>query len=340
MIRGPLALTDIEPSLTSGLGKCKVEVRTSHGRSVITEKEKNEGDNSIVEFKNGKLAIPVKRRFSSPLIIAFTDSLLGVKQKKVAEAVVWLMDIPDRSRRRIHVPVYRAKDFLRLEQNYWTPYNFDEDSSSTTRRHEADYDTSDSHNETIRMAQEKLEERGLEQIAVLSIDLCVEPGLSSAHRSLTKKEPRQRVVMEGFDWAIMSGLRHDPAASQGHSDEESDMDTQLPERRDQHDQTLGHIEEDDTDEQEDAQSTLDEYLATRRTFGSVNEHNSSQTPMTVSLDTTESGSGSVSSQPGYANSGHSGRKGSMEHTSDKGAEKGWKQKYHEWKSKQVGMIWR
>lgn len=356
MIRGALALTDIEPSVASSLSKCKVQVRTSHGRSVITEKQKSDEDESVIEFNNRKLALPVKRRFSSPLIVAFTDSLLSVKQRKVAEAVIWLMDIPDRSRTRIHIPgkspedgkvygcsdipllsVYRTKDFSRLEQNYWTPYNFDEESSSSTESHHPKYNTSDSHNETIRRARDKVEERGLERIATLSIDLSVEPGLSSAHRSLTKKEPRQRVVMEGFDWAIMSGLRRDPAESQGNSDEDSDIGTEHSQPREQEAQRLEYFGEDDTNEQEDGQSTLDEYLASRRTFDPEDDHEPSYIPVAGSTDTTEVGSGGFSSQAGYTNSQQNGRKRSMESASDDGAEKGWKQKYQEWKSKQVSM---
>ncbi|KAJ9098139.1 hypothetical protein QFC21_004468 [Naganishia friedmannii] len=332
MIRGALVLTDIESSLSASLCKCKIELRTSHGRSVINEKPKSDGDESVIEFNGGRLALPVKRRFSSPLIIAFTDSLLGVKHKKVAESVVWLMDIPDKSRKRIHIPVYRAKDFSRLEQNYWTPYNFDEESSSSARRHELEYDTSESHHETIQSSQSELEERGLEQIATLSIDLTVEPGLSSAHRSLVKREPRQRVVMEGFDWAIMSGLRHDPVQNQGQSGEESDLDTEHAQSRQQRSE---YIEEGDMNEEEDGQSTLNEYLATRRAYNSMADSESSRRPTSGALETTGTSS---SNQTGYANSRQSGRKGSMEYTSDEGAGKGWKQKYQEWKSKQRGLM--
>lgn len=104
MIRGPLALFDIEPSQSEILRDCKVELRTSHGRSVISESQDSEDDNDIVEFSNQKTALPVKRRFSSPLIISFSSRHLGIKQKTIAEVVIWLLDVPDRTRKRIEVP--------------------------------------------------------------------------------------------------------------------------------------------------------------------------------------------------------------------------------------------
>jgi hypothetical protein len=79
-----------------------MELRTSHGRTVLGKGHAGEGDGDDIEFKNDKLALPVKMRYSSPLIIAFNDSHLGLKQKTIAEAVIWLMDIPQR--KRIHVP--------------------------------------------------------------------------------------------------------------------------------------------------------------------------------------------------------------------------------------------
>jgi hypothetical protein len=104
MIRGPLALFDVEPSQSEILRDCKVELRTSHGRSVISDRQDSEDDTDIIEFSNQKTALPVKRRYSSPLIISFSSRHVGIKQKTIAEAVLWLMDVQDHSRKRIEVP--------------------------------------------------------------------------------------------------------------------------------------------------------------------------------------------------------------------------------------------
>ena len=104
MIRDTLALTEIHASQTESLKRCKIEFRTSHGRRVLSKSSPGEGDGNDIEFSNEKLALPVKKRFSSPLIISLKDSHLGLKQKTIAESVIWLMDIPDNHRRRIHLP--------------------------------------------------------------------------------------------------------------------------------------------------------------------------------------------------------------------------------------------
>lgn len=143
--------------------------------------------------------------------------------------------------------------------------------------------------------------------------------------------------MEGFDWAIMSGLRHDPVESHRQTEDQSDVDTKLSQPRGEDGQRSDYTDEGNMNEDEDGQSTFDEYLATRGTFGSVDEHDSPRIPTTGSFDTTEIGSSGIGSQVGYANSRQNGRKGSTEYTSDEGAEKGWKQKYQEWKSKQVSI---
>ena len=104
MVRGTLALTDIRGDQLDNLKRCKMEFRTSHGKSVLSKNAVGEGNDEDIEFSNGKLALPVKKRFSSPLIISLKDSHLGLKQRTIAESVIWLMDIPDNCRRRIHLP--------------------------------------------------------------------------------------------------------------------------------------------------------------------------------------------------------------------------------------------
>lgn len=104
VIWGNLALTDIQSSQADALRTCKVELRTSHGRSDIAKRQDAGQESDVIEYANEKLALPVKRRYSSPLIISFNDSHFGIRQKPIAEAVIWLMDIPDHSRKRIQVP--------------------------------------------------------------------------------------------------------------------------------------------------------------------------------------------------------------------------------------------
>lgn len=38
----------------------------------------------------------MKKRFSSPLIVAFEDSVLGIKDRVVGMGVLWLADLEDK----------------------------------------------------------------------------------------------------------------------------------------------------------------------------------------------------------------------------------------------------
>lgn len=340
MIRGPLALFDIESSQVDALRDCKVELRTSHGRSVISDRQDSEHDGDLIEFANQKIALPVKRRYSSPLIIALSSSHLGLKQKTIAEAVIWLMDIPDHARKRLHVPgkptddtgsspwadsklpltVYRTKNFARLEQNYWTPIDFEDSPAG-----DCNYHTSDSHSETLRCAREKMQERALEQVATLSLDLAIEPGLSSAHKKMTRKDPRQRVVMEGFDWALMSGLRNDPATA-----DDSEQSDHYQDSRDW-EETGGQ------DEREDGDRNLEEFLSTKRTDAGLRGYTDSPSTSYNSRNGSVGGQGHTR-QSSYA----SRRSGKSKSVSDMGSgeaetEKGWRDRYHDWKVRQVSI---
>ena len=43
----------------------------------------------------------------------------------------------------------------------------------------------------------------------MRFELLVLPGISSTHRRVFKKEPRGRIILEGFDNAVRAGLRED-----------------------------------------------------------------------------------------------------------------------------------
>lgn len=168
-----------------------------------------------------------------------------------------------------------------------------------------------------------MEERGLERIATLSIDLVIEPGLSSAHKTMTRKDPRQRVVMEGFDWAIMSGLRKDPVMNGN-----PDMSDISSGRR-------GPEETSQEDTEEDDNNGMEEYLTAKRADAGLRDLGGS--PSTSYGSHGESFKG----QENTRQSSHASRRsGKSRGTSDMGSgdvegEKGWHERYHDWRDQQV-----
>lgn len=177
---------------------------------------------------------------------------------------------------------------------------------------------------TLRRAQEKLQERELEQVAMLSLDLSIEPGLSSAHKKMTKKDPRQRVVMEGFDWALMSGLRRDPVTA-------ADSDKSAQSR-----ESEGLEESSDGDGGEDGDRSLEEYLSARRQDAGGRGFADSPSTSYNSGSASPSGRGHTR-QSSYA----SWRSGKSKIGSDIGSgervdgEKGWQDRYQDWRARQV-----
>lgn len=174
-----------------------------------------------------------------------------------------------------------------------------------------------------------MEERGLEQIATLSIDIAIAPGLSSAHRKMTKADPRQRVVMEGYDWAVMSGLRKDPVTdddeaypSEGENTDMNASDDVHTKRSKSRQQYSG----------EDSDKSLDEYLAARGSYG-----NTSSDPLGRNDDESE---GTLRERVPDNSSWRPETNGDLSDTSihSDDTEKGWKQRYEEWKNRQVGTI--
>lgn len=173
-----------------------------------------------------------------------------------------------------------------------------------------------------------MEERGLEQIAVLSIDIVIAPGLSSAHKQMTKAEPRQRVIMEGYDWALMSGLRSDPVAGD---------DTDSPERRDteniSEDADTGEFASSTQRSEEDSSASLEEYLAVRG-----KQDSKSHSSETTSIYLRNNDDDSEVTVRGRAANDSSLREFGGESDSSitsKDTERGWREKYQEWKTRQV-----
>jgi hypothetical protein len=94
--------------------------------------------------------------------------------------------------------VYEAKDYNRLEQNFWT-YSEDLKEDIPDAKHYA-------HDPSSLPDPESF---GLKRIGTVHFELLVLPGISSTHRRMFKKEPRGRIIIEGFDNAVRAGLRED-----------------------------------------------------------------------------------------------------------------------------------
>jgi hypothetical protein len=178
-----------------------------------------------------------------------------------------------------------------------------------------------------------MEERGLEQIATLSIDIAIAPGLSSAHKKMTKADPRQRVVMEGYDWAVMSGLRKDPVTDDDRyssENENKDMNASRDVRTKRSKSRLGYSGE-------DSDKGLDEYLAARGKQGYKNRCGDTSNHLKRNDDESEATLRERVPEDSNWRSERNGDESNASVDSDD-TEKGWKQRYEEWKSRQVGTI--
>jgi hypothetical protein len=96
--------------------------------------------------------------------------------------------------------VYETKDYKRLEQNFWT---YHETSNVREKQPNSEHFANDSS------AFPDPESYGLTRIGTVSFELLILPGISSNHRKVFKKEPRGRIILEGFDNAVRAGLRED-----------------------------------------------------------------------------------------------------------------------------------
>jgi len=96
--------------------------------------------------------------------------------------------------------VYETKDYKRLEQNFWT---YHETSSSREKQPNSEHFANDAS------AFPDPESYGLTRIGTAHFELLILPGISSNHRKVFKKEPRGKIILEGFDNAVRAGLRED-----------------------------------------------------------------------------------------------------------------------------------
>lgn len=177
-----------------------------------------------------------------------------------------------------------------------------------------------------------MEERGLEQIATLSIDIAIASGLSSAHRKMTKADPRQRVVMEGYDWAVMSGLRQDPVT-------DDTNESSIRADNDRHSSDNARMMQSTPSAEfsgEDGEQGLDEYLAVRGKQGHGSHYSNKSSPTLGREDdhSEDTGRGQDHRDSSSRPRG-TGSESNTSYTSSEEAEKGWKQRYREWKDSQV-----
>ena len=167
------------------------------------------------------MSLPIKKRFASPLVVSFESNGLHLKGGTIGMGVLWLMTVEDSERHHISLPsksywlfrwsyesplmklfhsVYETKDYKRLEQNFWT---YHETSKAREKQPNSEHFANDSS------AFPDPESYGLTRIGTVSFELLILPGISSSHRKVFKKEPRGRIILEGFDNAVRAGLRED-----------------------------------------------------------------------------------------------------------------------------------
>lgn len=220
IIKGSIRL-EADSAHRSKLSHCSIHLRTSHASQVLRHRSHSdhEGGNEL-EWKNERLSLPVKKRFASPLVVSFKSHGLDLKGGVVGMGVLWLMTVPDNERLSINLPskrslfavsgtsvqrahwsksvVYEAKDYNRLEQNFWTYCEELKDNVPDAKHYAHD-----------PSALPDPESFGLTRIGTVHFELLILPGISSSHRRVIKKEPRGRIIMEGFDNAVRAGLRDD-----------------------------------------------------------------------------------------------------------------------------------
>jgi len=113
-----------------GYGHLKTKVRLRTGgssasikRNTCTKLEGQEGFSWDIsgENKHGKIRLPVRYRYRSPVFFEFYPP---GKRRAEAFASLWLQDFPDQEEQDFDIPIWRCDKGLRLSQNYIIEKNF------------------------------------------------------------------------------------------------------------------------------------------------------------------------------------------------------------------------
>ncbi|KAH7132032.1 meiotically up-regulated gene 190 protein [Dendryphion nanum] len=157
---------DINPAVKAidvpkDLEGMRMKIRTNIAKGKLhsgsKDGEVNQHDGHVVwNAKKGSLRLPVRKRYSSPLVIEFRkDSAL--RDRTPAFGILWLKDIPDNEEQTLRIPIWKG-DLDRSENNI-------------------------------------LEDNG-ERVGEIELTLTFWSGLSGYHRGLAKKDHHLGDVME------------------------------------------------------------------------------------------------------------------------------------------------
>jgi hypothetical protein len=150
----PKDLENLRMKIRTTLARAKLHSGTEDG-------ELNQHDGHVVwkTKKDGSLRLPVRKRYSSPLVVEFRkDSAL--KDRSPAFCVLWLKDVPDNEEVTIRLTVWKG-DLERAEHNVLDSYG--------------------------------------EKLGEIELTLTFWSGLSDYHSGLAKKDHNLKDIMEVLD---------------------------------------------------------------------------------------------------------------------------------------------
>jgi Ca2+-dependent lipid-binding protein len=86
------------------LSHCRISLRTAYGSKSLRHHPEKGDEGNAMTWKHRRSSLPVRKRFSSPLIITFKGNAIGLGSNIVAMGVLWLMCVEDNVRHQISLP--------------------------------------------------------------------------------------------------------------------------------------------------------------------------------------------------------------------------------------------
>ncbi|KZT25585.1 hypothetical protein NEOLEDRAFT_1065184 [Neolentinus lepideus HHB14362 ss-1] len=164
------------------LAKCKLRMKTYTSSAKLSRStSQRQNDGSIAWSAPDPSEIPVQKRYSSALMVAFKSPNTLTGSKKRALAVLWLCDLVDNEEKSITVNLWQSEDYERLKQNYVPP----------------DGDLSAWDNDKEKM----------HKIGTVELDVTFRPGITAAHeRMMNDSSKAMKRQWEEFDRRDAAGL--------------------------------------------------------------------------------------------------------------------------------------
>lgn len=152
------------PSMAGELQSCKMIVRTLYGKDKLRLSSSESSESKWTQKRGRLIHLPIKKRYSSCLLILFKKKVLGPDHVP-AFSTVWLKDIVDSEETNLTLPIHRNTDYALVH------------------------------------AQDNAVQDVGEQVGELKLAMKFWPGLSGYHQNLSDADRNMEDVMEVLDCA-------------------------------------------------------------------------------------------------------------------------------------------